>query len=113
MRVWVYYNRATGEATIYGAEPPALFGRRQYDIGPIELDEGLIARYGEAKDAWRAAHAEFMASVRAAEGPLDRLGPLHPVDRAVGSFVDGQEVAGHLPEQLCDLDPQAVGDHRE
>lgn len=69
MRVWVYYNRATGEATIYGAEPPALFGRRQYDIGPIELDEGLIARYAEAKDAWRAAQTEFTASVRAAEDP--------------------------------------------
>ena len=97
MRVWVYYNRATGEATIYGAEPPALFGRRQYDIGPIELNEGLIARYVEAKDAWRAAQAEFTASVACAggpyrsrrPGPLERLRPLHPVHRAVGSLVDG------------------------
>jgi hypothetical protein len=63
----VYYNPATGEASIYGTEPPELFGRRQYDIGPIELDEGLITRYAEAKDAWRAAHAEFMAAVNAAE----------------------------------------------
>ncbi len=76
MKVWVYYNRATGEATIYGAEPPELFGRRQYDIGPIELSEGLIARYAEAKDAWRTAHAEFMAAVGTAEDPPDgRLRP--------------------------------------
>jgi hypothetical protein len=78
VRVWVYYNRATGEATIYGTEPPERFGRRQYDIGPIDLSEELITRYGAAKDAWRAAHAEFMAAVGAAEDPHDHDGRLPP-----------------------------------
>lgn len=66
MKVWVYYNSTTGEAVIYENEPPESFGRRQYDIGPIELEERLIHDYGAAKDAWHEAHSKFVAAVRVA-----------------------------------------------
>jgi hypothetical protein len=67
MRVWVYYNPAAGEAIIYYNEPPQHFGRRQHDIGPIELDTALIKRYDAAKDFWHEAHAQFVAAVRTAQ----------------------------------------------
>ena len=67
MRVWVYYNPAASEAIIYDNEPPQHFGRRQYDIGPIELDADLIKRYAAAKDVWHEAHAQFVAAVRTAQ----------------------------------------------
>jgi hypothetical protein len=65
--VWVYHNPLTGEAAVYDTGPPELFGRRQDDIGPVELDEDLSARYGAAKDAWHAAQGEFMTAMKAAE----------------------------------------------
>lgn len=69
VKVWVYYNPTTGEAAIYDTEPPAMFGRRQFDIGPIALDEELILRYAAAKDSWHEAHAEFMRAVQLARSP--------------------------------------------
>ena len=66
MKVWVYYNPSTGEAAIYENEPPESFGRRQYDIGPIDMDEALITDYDRAKNAWHKAHAEFVTAVKAA-----------------------------------------------
>jgi hypothetical protein len=67
MRVWVYYNPSASEAIIYDNEPPPHFGRRQYDIGPIELDEVLIRKYGAAKDDWHKAHAEFVKALKTAQ----------------------------------------------
>ena len=67
MRVWVYYNPTASEAIIYDNEPPAHFGRRQYDIGPIELDEELIGKYGMAKVARREAHNQFVEAVQTAQ----------------------------------------------
>ena len=64
MRVWVYYNPAASEAIIYDNEPPRDFGRRQHDIGPIELDDELIWSYRAAKDAWHEAHAQFVKAVK-------------------------------------------------
>jgi hypothetical protein len=67
MRVWVYYNPAASEAIIYENEPPPHFGRRQYDIGPIEIEDEQIHKYGMAKVAWREAHNQFVEAVRAAQ----------------------------------------------
>jgi hypothetical protein len=67
MRIWVYYNPAASEAIIYDNEPPPHFGRRQYDIGPIELDEELIRKYGAAKVAWHEAHSRFVKAVKTAQ----------------------------------------------
>lgn len=64
--VWVHYNPNTGEASIYAGEPPQPFGRRQYDIGPIELDQELIQAYATAKGIWHDTHARLVAAVRAA-----------------------------------------------
>jgi hypothetical protein len=66
VRAWVHYNPTTGEASIYAGEPPQSFGRRQYDIGPIELDQELIKSYVTAKGIWHETHARFVAAVRAA-----------------------------------------------
>ena len=67
MRVWVYCNPALSEAVIYENEPPPHFGRRQHDIGPIELDEELVRKYGVAKAAWHKAHNRFVEAVKTAE----------------------------------------------
>jgi hypothetical protein len=63
--VWVHYNPTTGEAGLYNSESPA-FGRRLYDIGPIELDEELIKSFVAAKGVWHETHARFVAAVRTA-----------------------------------------------
>lgn len=73
LRVWVYYNPTTGEATLYEDEPPERFGRREHDIGPIELDEDLIRTYVAAKSVWSETHATFIAAVKAACVPLASL----------------------------------------
>jgi hypothetical protein len=67
MRVWVYYNPAASEAIIYENEPPPHFGRRQYDIGPIEIEDEQIRKYGMAKVAWHEAHNQLVEAVRAAQ----------------------------------------------
>jgi hypothetical protein len=67
MRVWVYYNPAAGEAVIYENEPPAHFGRRQHDIGPIELDADVVRQYDAAKADWREAHSRFVQALKAAQ----------------------------------------------
>jgi hypothetical protein len=67
MRVWVYYNPKSSEVIIYENEPPAHFGRRRYDVGPIELDKELIRKYGVAKVAWHEAHNQFVEAVKAAQ----------------------------------------------
>lgn len=64
MRVWIYYDPANPEIHVYGKEPPTNFGRRQYDIGPIEIDDELIERYEEARDAWRSVRAELLTAVK-------------------------------------------------
>jgi hypothetical protein len=66
VRAWVHYNPNSGEASIYTGQPPQSFGRRQNDIGPIELDQELITSYVTAKGAWHETHARFVAAVRAA-----------------------------------------------
>jgi hypothetical protein len=66
VRAWVHYNPTTGEASIYTGEPPQSFGRRQNDIGPIELDQELITSYVAAKSVWHETHAKFVGAVRAA-----------------------------------------------
>lgn len=66
MKVWVYYHPRTGEAVIYENEPPESFGRRQHDIGPIDMDEALLADYERTKNAWHKAHAAFVSAVKAA-----------------------------------------------
>ena len=38
MRIWVYYNPAASEAIICENELPPHFGRRQHEIGPIEVE---------------------------------------------------------------------------
>jgi hypothetical protein len=67
MRIWVYYNPAAGEAIIYDNEPPNHFGRRQHDIGPIELDAELIENYRMATTAWHEAHNHFVEAVKNAQ----------------------------------------------
>jgi hypothetical protein len=67
MRVWVYYNPAGSEAIIYDNEPPQHFGRRQHDIGPIDLDAELVQRYAAAKDDWHKAHAQFVRAMKTAQ----------------------------------------------
>ena len=67
VRVWVYYNPTASEAIVYDNEPPTHFGRRQFDIGPIELDEELIGKYGMAKVAWHEAHNQFVEAVKTAQ----------------------------------------------
>jgi hypothetical protein len=64
VKVWVYYNPITGEASLYDGEPPPCFGRRQYDIGPIELDQSLIKAYVTAKDTWQETRAKFISAVQ-------------------------------------------------
>lgn len=64
VKVWVYYNPITGEASLYDGEPPPCFGRRQYDIGPIELDQSLINAYVTAKDTWQETRAKFINAVQ-------------------------------------------------
>jgi hypothetical protein len=66
VRAWVHNNPATGETSIYTGQPPQSFGRRQYDIGPIELDQELIKSYVTAKGIWHETHAKFVTAVRAA-----------------------------------------------
>jgi hypothetical protein len=66
VKVWVYYNPTTGEAVLYDGDPSPSFGRRQHDIGPIELDEELINAYVTAKNFWNETHARFIAALRAA-----------------------------------------------
>jgi hypothetical protein len=68
VRVWVYYNPATQEITLYDSEPPESFGRREHDVGPIELDEDLITSYLATKEIWDKAHDAFVAAVKAATG---------------------------------------------
>ena len=67
MRVWIYYDPANPEIHVYGKEPPTNFGRRQYDIGPIEIDDELIERYDAIRDAWRSVRAELVMAVRGEE----------------------------------------------
>lgn len=50
VKVWVYYNPTTEEITLYDTEPPESFGRREYDVGPIELDQDLIRSYATMKE---------------------------------------------------------------
>ncbi len=64
MRVWIYYDPANPEIHVYGKEPPTNFGRRQFDIGPIEIDDELIERYGAIRDAWRSVRSELVTAVR-------------------------------------------------
>jgi hypothetical protein len=64
MRVWIYYDPANPEIHVYGKEPPTNFGRRQYDIGPIEIDDELIERYEALRDAWRSVHSELVLAVK-------------------------------------------------
>jgi hypothetical protein len=66
VRVWVYYNPATQEITLYDTQPPESFGRREYDVGPIELEEDLIKSYLTMKEIWEKAHDAFVAAVKAA-----------------------------------------------
>jgi len=66
VKVWVYYNRTTQEITLNDTEAPESFGRREDDVGPIELDHDLIKSYTTAKAIWYEAHAAFMATVKAA-----------------------------------------------
>jgi hypothetical protein len=66
VRAWVHYNPTTGEASIYTGQPPQSFGRRRYDIGPIDLDQELINSYVTARGMWDETHATFVAAVRAA-----------------------------------------------
>ena len=66
VKFWVYYNPSAGEAVIYENEPPESFGRRQYDIGPIDVNEAVITDYEKAKSTWHTAHAEFVSAVKAA-----------------------------------------------
>jgi len=66
VKVWVYYNPTTGEAILYDGDPPPSFGRREHDIGPIELDEDLINAYVTAKNYWNETHARFITALRAA-----------------------------------------------
>lgn len=65
IKVWVYYNPISGEASLYHGEPPPSFGRRQYDVGPIELDQALIKAYVAAKDNWQETRAKFISAVQA------------------------------------------------
>ena len=67
MRVWVYYNPAAGEAIVYDNEPPPHFGRRQHDIGPVELDADVVREYDSAKAVWEAAFSRFVQAVKAAQ----------------------------------------------
>jgi hypothetical protein len=66
VKVWVYYNATTGEAILYDGDPPPSFGRREHDIGPIELDQELINTYVTAKNFWNETHAKFITALRAA-----------------------------------------------
>lgn len=66
VKVWVYYNATTGEVILYDSDPPPSFGRREHDIGPIELDEELINTYVTAKNFWNETHARFITALRAA-----------------------------------------------
>ncbi len=66
VKVWVYYNPTNGEAILYDGDPPPSFGRREHDIGPIELDEELIDAYVTAKNFWNETHARFIAALQAA-----------------------------------------------
>ncbi len=67
MRVWVYYDSAVKEAVVYEDVPPASFGRRGHDIGPIELDGDLVKEYRSAREAWHDAHGRFVSAVRDAQ----------------------------------------------
>jgi hypothetical protein len=60
MRVWIYCDPANPEIHVYGKEPPTNFGRRQFDIGPVEIDDELIERYEAIRDAWRSVRSELM-----------------------------------------------------
>ena len=66
VRVWVYYNPTSQEITLFDTEPPESFGRREYDVGPIELDEDLIKSYTTTKEIWYKTHDAFVAAVKAA-----------------------------------------------
>ena len=67
MQIWVYYNPAASEAIIYENEPPRHFGRRQHDIGPIELEADLVRQYDSAKDVWHEAHSRFVRALKTAQ----------------------------------------------
>jgi hypothetical protein len=67
MRIWVYYNPAASEAVVYENEPPLHFGRRQHDIGPVELDEDLVRQYDAAKAVWHEANSRFIQAVKTAQ----------------------------------------------
>jgi hypothetical protein len=64
MRVWIYYDPANPDIHVYGKEPPTNFGRRQHDIGPIEIDDALIGRYEAIREAWRSVRAELLTAVK-------------------------------------------------
>jgi hypothetical protein len=66
IKVWVYYNPMTGEATLYDSEPPLRFGRRQGDADFVEVDEALVKEYATTKELWYGVHAKFVAAVKAA-----------------------------------------------
>ena len=66
VKVWVYYNPTTEEAILYDGNQPASFGRREHDIGPIEMDAELIDAYMTAKNFWNETHARFIAALQAA-----------------------------------------------
>lgn len=66
VKVWVYYNPTSGEAVLYDGDPSPSFGRREHDIGPIELDEELINAYVTARNFWNETHARFIAALQAA-----------------------------------------------
>jgi hypothetical protein len=77
VRVWVYYNPTSQEITVFDTEPPESFGRREYDVGPIGLDEDLIKSYLATKEIWHKARDAFVAAVKAAtgnDGPKRDLG---------------------------------------
>jgi hypothetical protein len=67
IRVWVYCNPALSEAVIYENEPPQHFGRRQHDIGPIELDADVVRQYDAAKADWHEAFSRFVRALKTAQ----------------------------------------------
>ena len=75
MRVWVYYDSAIREAVVYENEPPAGFGRRGYDIGPIEVD-GVLREGVHGGEGSLAGHPPSLRcrGARCSRPGHDRLG---------------------------------------
>ena len=93
MRIWVYYNPAASEAIIYENEPPRHFGRRQHDIGPIELEADLVRQYKTAKCVWHEAHSQFARARKASTRQR--------TDRLVGSCSPLARVGARRSPRRC------------